>query len=128
MREPAGAALPSEPVDSKPAARTEAADPSPTAMALSEADVAAATAAPLAPMGRLAQDGRRGRGQDRPGVDVEVPVPEDDPAQVEPFVAESPDGLPRTGQDMSVPATGGIAMLAAGLALLALTRRRLHAH
>ena len=96
-------------------------DPSVAGIALSPATLAAAT--PLAPMASLAQD--EGRRRDRPGVDIEVPVPEDDPVEVEPFPAEAPGALPSTGMDTSAPATGGIAMLAAGLALLALTRRRL---
>ena len=122
--QPADAPIPPEPTEPTVAVQTNPPDAPAADMTLSPADVAAATAAPLAPMARVAQQEGGSRGEDRPRDEIEVPVPEEAPAQVDTFAAESPAGLPRTGRNMSGPATGGIAMLAAGLALLTLSRRR----
>jgi len=78
----------------------------------------------LSPMARLSQRDR-GRG----GVDIQVPVPDqpadDGAGDAAPPAAEASSGLPRTGLALATPITLGLAMAAAGLALLALSRARL---
>jgi len=94
-------------------------------MAARAGDVAV-TASDLVPVDRLAQRDRDERGRDEGGVDIEVPVPDDEPGPAPQPAAEPSDGLPRTGLEVAVLWAAGVALLAAGLALKALTRRPLH--
>jgi len=78
---------------------------------------------PLSPMKRLAQRDRDG---DQGGVDIQVPVPgAEAPEEAEPVATAPEEALPRTGLEMATTITVGLAMAAAGLALLASTRARL---
>ena len=84
------------------------------------------TASPLLPVRQLAQQDGDDRGGDQgEGVDIEVPVPDDDPEPAPQPTVEAFDGLPRTGLEVAFVWAVGVGLLTAGLALQALTRRRL---
>ena len=86
----------------------------------------AVTASALVPVADLAQKDRGDRGKGKDGVDIQVPVPPDDPEPAAPQPAAEPfEGLPRTGLEVVLVWGAGVALLSAGLALQALTRRRL---
>jgi len=84
----------------------------------------AVTASALVPTGQLAQQDRDERGRGEGDVEIEVPVPGDDPEPTPQPAAEPLDALPRTGLEVAVVWGAGVALLAAGLGLQALTRRR----
>lgn len=84
----------------------------------------AVIASPLLPVRELAQQDPNNRGRGEGGVDIEVPVPGGDPDPAPPVGAEELGGLPRTGMKIALLWGAGVALLAAGLAIQALTRRR----
>ena len=88
----------------------------------SRAGDVAVTASPLMPVSQLAQQEGGEPGGDEGGVDIEVPVPGDDPAPAPQPTVEAFDGLPRTGLEVAFVWAAGVGLLAAGLALQALTR------
>ena len=89
-------------------------------------DLVQVSANPLRPVRELAQNRDRQPGDG--GVDIEVPVPgagsEPAPDTTPPPAAEAFDGLPRTGLEVVLVWAAGVALLAGGLALRAVTRRR----